>query len=165
MKIKGITDEDFVNYKLPSMFIACQSCTFKCEKECGKHICQNSSLANDPVIEVSQSSIITRYLQNPITQAIVFGGLEPFDDIRSVTIFIMLLRTIFNDDSPVVIYTGYTEDEIKTKFKEYLKFLKKFSNIIIKFGRFIPDQKPHYDPILGVNLASDNQYAKDISEV
>ena len=36
-------------------------------------------------------------------------------------------------------------------------------NIIIKFGRFVPMQQPHFDPILGVNLASDNQYAKQIS--
>ena len=31
MKIKGITDEDFVNYKYPSMFIATSICSFKCE--------------------------------------------------------------------------------------------------------------------------------------
>ena len=41
--------------------------------------------------------------------------------------------------------------------------LKKYSNIIIKFGRFIPNQKPHYDPVLGVELASDNQYGEKIS--
>lgn len=163
MKIKALITERFQDYKLPSMFIACQSCTFKCEKECGKHICQNSSLAAAPVIEVSQSVIIERYLQNPITKAIVFGGLEPFDDIRSVAIFIMLLRTIYNDHSDVVIYTGYTEDEIMTQFKKYYKFLQKFSNIVIKFGRFIPDQTPHYDITLGVDLASNNQYAKRIS--
>ena len=37
-----------------------------------------------------------------------------------------------------------------------------FTNIIIKFGRYIPNQKPHYDEVLGVNLASDNQYAERI---
>jgi hypothetical protein len=41
--------------------------------------------------------------------------------------------------------------------------LKSFSNIIIKFGRFIPNQEPHYDEVLGVKLASDNQYARRIS--
>ena len=57
---------------------------------------------------------------------------------------------------PIVIYTGYTEDEVKEKFSPiYL-----YENIIIKYGRYIPNQKSHYDEILGVNLASDNQYAK-----
>ena len=51
-------------------------------------------------------------------------------------------------------------DEILSKIEDLLKF----SNIIIKFGRYIPGQKPHYDEILGVNLASDNQYAEVITE-
>ena len=33
MIIKQLIDEDFVNYKVPSMFIAFPRCTFKCEKE------------------------------------------------------------------------------------------------------------------------------------
>jgi len=44
MIIKDIVMEDFVNYKKPSMFIITSTCTFKCEKECGKKICQNSSI-------------------------------------------------------------------------------------------------------------------------
>ena len=38
-----------------------------------------------------------------------------------------------------------------------------FNNIIVKFGRFIPNQESHYDEILEVNLASPNQYARKIS--
>jgi hypothetical protein len=41
--------------------------------------------------------------------------------------------------------------------------LTRFDNIIVKFGRYIPDNKPHFDEVLGVNLASPNQYAKKIS--
>ena len=37
MKIKNIIEEDFVNYKVPSMFIATSRCDFKCDKECGKN--------------------------------------------------------------------------------------------------------------------------------
>ena len=32
--------------------------------------------------------------------------------------------------------------------------------VIIKWGRFIPDMPRRVDPILGVTLASDNQYAE-----
>ena len=47
MIIKELRDEDFTNYKLPSMVVGFPSCTFKCEKECPgcKGMCQNSSLA------------------------------------------------------------------------------------------------------------------------
>ena len=46
MIIKGIQEEDFINYKKPSMFISFSSCTWKCEKECGRKVCQNGTLAS-----------------------------------------------------------------------------------------------------------------------
>ena len=55
----------------------------------------------------------------------------------------------------IVIYTGYTEKELNG----YLNKLKNIPNLILKFGRFIPNNIAHYDEILGVELASDNQYA------
>jgi len=50
-----------------------------------------------------------------------------------------------------------------TKRYDKLTLLSQYKNVIIKFGRFIPNQEPHYDEILGVNLASNNQYARRIS--
>ena len=38
-------------------------------------------------------------------------------------------------------------------------------NIIIKFGRFIPNRPSRYDEVLGVELASDNQFAKRIEDL
>ncbi len=161
MLVKGVVDEDFVNYKKPSMVVMCHSCTFKCDKECGEQVCQNSTLASARTIEISDNDLVNRYISNPITSAVVIGGLEPFDDINNIINFIDKLRNKNNFDD-VVIYTGYTEDEVNSKFCcEYL-ILKNLNNIIIKFGRYIPNQKPHYDEVLGVNLASDNQYAKKV---
>jgi hypothetical protein len=37
-------------------------------------------------------------------------------------------------------------------------------NIIIKFGRFIPDSLPIHDELLGVNLASCNQKAMRLED-
>lgn len=156
MLLKALVDEDFVNYKITSMFIGCHSCTFKCDKLSGKQVCQNGSLANQPDIEISTESLVERYLNNPLSKAVVFGGLEPYDDFDNVFNFIKRLREKGNNDD-VVIYTGYTEDEVD------FEKLKTFPNIIIKFGRFIPNQKSHIDQILGVKLMSDNQYAKKIS--
>ena len=160
MEIKGIIHEDFVNYKVCSMTIAMPYCTFKCDKECGIDVCQNSKLAKEPTIDIPAAKIIEQYLHNPLSHAIVFQGLEPFDSYNDLYYFIYALRFVFKNDDPVVIYTGYNKDEILSKIDD----LRKFSNIIIKFGRYIPDQKPHYDEILGVNLASDNQYAEIITE-
>lgn len=93
-------------------------------------------------------------MSNPLSSAVVIGGLEPFDQPDELVELIKCFRAKTND--PVVIYTGYTEDERK----ELVDVLSQFTNIIIKFGRFVPHQEPHYDEILGVKLASPNQYAK-----
>ena len=42
-----------VNYKKISMFIIFPTCNFKCDKECGKQVCQNSTLALSPNIDIS----------------------------------------------------------------------------------------------------------------
>ena len=159
MWLKGITDEDFVNYKVPSMFIATATCDFKCDRDCGSQVCQNAALAQEDDIHTGDDYLINRYLKNHITQAIVFGGLEPFDQWQELWTFIQKLRLQYQCKDPVVIYTGYTEEEIDGM----LAFLRTMPNIIVKFGRYVPMQQPHLDPILGVNLASDNQYAKQIS--
>ena len=72
MLIKNIIDEDFINFKFPSMTIEMPFCTFKCDKECGINVCQNSALVKEPNIEILTEKLITRYLNNPITKAIVF---------------------------------------------------------------------------------------------
>ena len=153
MKVKNIIDEDFTNYKKPSMFIGTSSCDFKCDKECGKPVCQNSELAKAPTIEIDDDEIIQRYLNNPITEAITIGGLEPFDTFEELYQFIKDFRRKSNDE--IIIYTGYYPEEISEKIRQLSLFL----NIIIKFGRFIPNQKSHYDTVLGIELASDNQEA------
>jgi hypothetical protein len=154
--VKGVIDEDFVNYKVPSMSIVCPYCTFKCDKECGMSVCQNSSLAKADVIDVSIDALVKRYLRNPITKAVVFNGLEPFDSFEDVYKLIERIREFRKDD--IVIYTGYNENEVA----DFVDKLKNFGNIIIKFGRFIPNNQGHFDDVLGVYLASDNQYARKI---
>ena len=154
MKVIDILQTDFVNYKKPCMTIMMPYCTFKCDKECGKQVCQNSDLASAKRIEIDAKKIINLYLNNPISEAIVFQGLEPFDSFYQVLDFIKKFRNKTNDD--IVIYTGYNKDEIKW----YLTFFKDFDNIIIKYGRFIPNQEKHFDKTLGVYLSSDNQYAE-----
>ena len=155
MIIKGIIDEDFINYKKPSMVIQFPKCSFKCDKECGQQVCQNSTLATAPDIEVSIDSLVNRYLHNSITKAVVCAGLEPFDSIDDLLLLINTLRFRGCNDE-VIIYTGYKENELT----EFEKMFRMYGNIIIKYGRYIPNQQAHYDALLGIRLASDNQYAK-----
>lgn len=153
MHVKQIIFEDFVNYKKPSMFIGFSKCSFKCDKEFGSCICQNSSLANSPSIEVSEKEIAERYISNPITSSIVCGGLEPLDTFEELINLITEIRSLTDDD--IVIYTGYKYEEIKDK----INILKKFNNIIIKLGRYVPNSSKRYDDVLGIYLSSENQYA------
>lgn len=158
MKLINIAEEDFVNYKKASMFIGFPCCTFKCNKESGQLVCQNYQLIKEKQIELSYEEIVKIYLDNPLTSAIVFGGLEPFDSYKEMVKLIKEFRKHTEDD--IVIYTGYNKTEILSQVS-FLSLMWK--NIIIKFGRFIPNTEQHFDKVLGVKLFGDNQYAEKIS--
>lgn len=171
MKIKGLDECDFVNYKKPSMFIAFNSCTWKC----GRADCQNSALALSKDIEISKEEICEKYIKNPITEAFVFGGLEPFDQFSELISLVDCIRNKYNIKDDIVIYTGYTESELF--YGDYVKsdtevgahnfkfLITNYHNIIIKFGRYLPNQGTHFDRVLGVKLASDNQYALEFNKI
>lgn len=154
--LKDIVETDFVNYKKPSMFLIFPKCSFKC----GDKECQNYQMSKQKDIEINIIDLLKMYDANPITASVVCGGLEPLDTQETLVTFISAFRLFYPDD--IVIYTGYTEEEVKNmvygNFNLY-NYLMSFPNIIIKFGRYIPNHEPHYDEILGVKLASDNQYA------
>lgn len=159
MRVKGIIEEDFVNYKVPSMFINTCFCDFKCCTELGLDVgvCQNSPLAQAPSKEIPDEVIYEHFVNNPITKAVVIGGMEPMLQLDEVESLIKLFRDNGND-SEFVIYTGYYPEEIT----EQLESLKSLGTIVIKFGRFIPDRPSRYDDVLGITLSSDNQFAKKI---
>lgn len=158
MLIKSFKDEDFVNYRKPAMFIVMPHCSFKCDKENNCLMCQNSHLVHEPTHNVATRTLIERYINNPITKAVVFGGLEPFDTPEDLEMFVKILRWTYKCKDDIVIYTGYTEEELSRNL--HFQSIISCGNMTIKYGRFRPNQDPHYDEVLGVNLASDNQYAK-----
>lgn len=160
MRVKTIIDERFEDYKLPSMYIGCIYCDGKCAIEGGFPLshCINEKWNETIIREFDDGEIIERYLRNRLTKAMVFGLLEPMCQFNEVYTFIKKLRQQYHCNDTVVIYTGYTEEECVQN--SWLSQLEALGNVIVKFGRYIPGQTPHYDEILGVKLASDNQYAK-----
>ena len=160
MKLKGIIDCDLVNYKEPVLTLMFPYCNFKCDALNNGPVCQNSSLVNEPDIDVSFKKIWKMYKANPLTKGFCFQGLEPLDSEAGVYEFIDFVRAGKNCNDVIIIYTGYDRDEQK----EFVDIIKNYPNIIIKWGRYIANQKPHYDEVLGVNLASDNQYAELVSK-
>lgn len=159
IELNTLRDECLQDYRLTSLYLAFPNCTFKCCTEAGLPLstCQNCWIAKEKRIQIDEHKIVERYLENPVTKAIVCGGLEPIDSWTDLTLLVQAFREKTDDD--FVIYTGYYEHEIGEK----IAWLKQYKNIIVKFGRFIPNAKSRYDDILGVTLASDNQYAVRIS--
>lgn len=140
------------------MLVAFPYCSFKCDIENGSQVCQNWELAKARRITVEAEDVVARYVSNDLTKAVVFAGLEPFDSWQEMIGLIKAFREVTKD--PIVIYTGYTEKELDVNLTYFQLVL--FKNIIVKFGRYRPGQEKHKDEELGVELASDNQYAKRI---
>lgn len=160
MRVKTVVDEDFTNYKKPAMFIGTISCGGKCCIEAGipLSVCQNDGWRSCAPITIDDDELCHRYLTNPLTKAVVFGGLEPMEQFEELLTFLDLFRDTYDCEDDVIIYTGYYPEEIP----EQLHTLSLYENIFVKFGRYIPNKPHRFDPVLGVELASDNQYAANV---
>lgn len=160
MRVKGIVEEDFTNYKVPSMFISTCFCDFKCCTESGLDIgvCQNAPLVQAENREIPDEVIYQHFVSNPISKAVVIGGMEPFLQFDEVKTLIHLFRQ-HGEQASFVIYTGYYPNEIA----KHLEELELFGGIVVKFGRFVPNRPRKYDEILGIWLSSDNQFAMKIA--
>ena len=159
MRLKTYIDESFEYYKDPVLLIATTTCDFKCciENNIPNTVCQNEPWSHKPNYEIPNTMLIQMYNNNPITKAICFAGFEPFKQWDDMKTFVSEFRET-NDDL-LIYYTGYYPEEIQDK----IDWLKQYPNIIIKFGRFVPNKEKHYDEILGVELVSPNQYSRRIS--
>ena len=159
MILKGILDCDFTNYKEPVLTLEFSQCDFKCDKLNGCKVCQNSSLVDEPNLDISLETIWQLYQQNPLTKGFCCQGLEPLDSTLDLLDFIMFIRMTKQCNDPIIIYTGYNKEEV-TKF---IYQIYHYPNLIFKWGRFILGHQPHYDKVLGVQLASNNQYGEKLT--
>lgn len=156
--------ETLGDYKKHSLLISVGTCSGKCWKELGldENTCQNNILkesvrdmSNDRIIK-----IIDGYIEDGIISSIIFGGLEPMEQVEDIEYIINGIEEIAKKyvvKIDIIIYTGFYREEIENAVN--LLSINKSNKLIIKYGRFIPNSKSRYDKILGVTLSSDNQYA------
>ena len=156
MRVRTINEEDYSHYREPSMVIGTCFCTFKCCHEGGfpETECHNSEMDKLGITDISGDDILALYESNPISKALVFAGLEPLLQFDEVCDLSRAFRTR-NKVDPIIVYTGYKKVEVPLVELG----MKEFSPVIIKYGRYVPNQRAHYDEILGVDLVSDGQYA------
>jgi len=157
--LTGVMEENFNDYKLPSMLISTGFCDDKCSKDLFKSKYERgcSLCHNDKLVETTPYTfreLLETYTANIITKALVIAGKEPMKEFYILLELVKYFRTLSSDD--IVIYTGYNKFEVLDKIKE----LEKFPNIIVKYGRWIPYTKKIYDEVLGIELWSCNQYAE-----
>ena len=159
IRVLDVNACDCVNNKDITFNIAAGvSCSFKC---CPEHpeICQNNPLCQQRVKHVFISKLVNQYVRQKLASSITIQGLEPLDNLIELLWFLWYLRKQTSD--AVFVWTGYTEEEAEW----FIKVIKDLNldNIFIKFGRFVLNGEPRFDDVLGVVLASSNQYCKKIS--
>ena len=160
MKILDVLDVDSVNYKKLCMTIMFPYCSFKCNKDAGTIVCQNYQSKGSELIDVEINELIKMYVENPLTEAIVMQGFEPFDSYNDLYALIYEFTRVSKDD--IVIYTGYNKSEIQSEVLALCDLIE-CNNLIIKFGRYVPNDISVFDETLGVTLSSSNQYAEVVN--
>lgn len=158
MKIKYYQNKNLQFYKEPCLFIATNTCDFKCNIGCQEPVCNYYELACMDDEKIFAFDLCNAFIHNDETKAVVFGGLEPLMSLDYILTFLRLFRENFKCDDVVVIYSGYEKSEVLDKIEQ----LKSFPNIIMKFGRKLKNQSKKFDELLGVYI-DENQYTERIS--
>lgn len=159
VRLRIIKEEVFQDYKEPCLFLGYAFCDWKCCKDMGVHksFCQNSALAQAPIEEYTYDEIIDRFMNNPITRAIMLAGLEPFWKQEQETLGLIKAIRARLPHTVIIIYTGYYKEEMS---EEVIKTITDVGRVIVKWGRYNKDLPSRYDETLEIQLASSNQYAE-----
>lgn len=163
-----VATDNVTDYKETSLFLVFPYCSGKCGEEC-----QNKDLRKKEVKEFNTEDIIKFYQSLDTHNAVVCGGLEPWDSFEELK---QLVEDFARSSSvkPVdfVIYTGYDNlikyyfdgryREVKEDFfdllQTWINYADPSSNLIIKQGKYDINRKTSWhSDVLGVDLATNNQ--------
>jgi len=131
-------------------FIGCLITSIDCHINCQN--CFNQHLKTYSTILKDSKEIIEEIISNPFDEGIILGGLEWTDQSDEM---IELIRLALQENLKVILYTGLTEEDFKSKFSEIYN-----SNIYIKFGKYEKDNLSIDNIQYGVKLISKNQKIK-----
>ena len=145
--------EVYNDYKKVGVLLATPTCNNNCK------YCQNEYLKKKKPIEYDISEIFNFVKKNKLIKSFIFGGLDCMDSFDQTYDIIKEIRKKFDYD--IVLYTG----KLKTDINLEIEKLKNFKGIIIKFGKYKKNKEKKYDELLGITLASNNQYSRRIEDL
>lgn len=163
-----VKTDNITDYKKTSLFLVFPYCSGKCGEEC-----QNKHLRKLSAKEIYNDNIIQLYKNLSTHEAVVCGGLEPWDSFDELLTLVTDFAKATKDKKvDFVIYTGY--DVLTEKKEEFQKLcnvweenidLSSISELIIKQGRYdISKKEPWFSYTLGVELATSNQSVIEINK-
>lgn len=130
LRIAGIMKESIVDGPGIRFAIFCQGCPHDCEG------CQNPSTHSFQDGEIVKISNILKYIdENPLIQGVTFSGGEPLCQVKP---FLSLAKEVKNRNLHLLIYTGYTIEELEIRMKKEheLEELLRTADHLIE-GRFV----------------------------
>lgn len=133
LKVSGIIKESVVDGPGIRYAIFTQGCFHKCEG------CHNSQ-THDPQggYFVDTEDLFQEIIQNPIISGVTFTGGEPFLHADKLADLAIKLNNAGMNDMNIIVYTGYTYEEIQSLIKEgSLSYFRLINNIdYLIDGRF-----------------------------
>ena len=127
LRIAGVIRESIVDGEGLRFVVFTQGCPHHCE---GCHNPQTHDVNGGYLIE--QEKILTEFFKNPLLKGITLSGGEPFIQAKEL---IPIAQAVKEDGKDVVMYTGYTLEQLETMGGEVNELLRYCDTLID--GRFV----------------------------
>lgn len=127
LRIAGVIRESIVDGEGLRFVVFTQGCPHHCE---GCHNPQTHDVNGGYLIE--QEKILTEFFKNPLLKGITLSGGEPFLQAKELT---PIAKAVKDSGKDVVIYTGYTLEQLETMGGEVNELLHYCDTLID--GRFV----------------------------
>ena len=132
LRIAGVVRESIVDGPGIRFAVFCQGCAHGCP---GCHNPQSHDYGGG--YDCSLADILEKFDEDPLLKGITFSGGEPMDQAES---FYYLGEEIKKRNKDIVVFTGYTYEELAEMNDEYVKKLLDITDILID-GRFVAEKK------------------------
>lgn len=132
LRISGIIPESIVDGPGFRYVVFVQGCPHECH---GCHNPQTHDFMGGT--EVDLEDILAEIRKNPIVKGVTFSGGEPFCQAEGLT---QLAEELKKMGKHLMVYSGYTWEELMTQEDPYIRQLLSFSDILVD-GRYVEAQR------------------------